>query len=94
MKNGLSGVLRPDAVQPLDRLVGHLVREVVGSSCRTLRHADDRVVLGQARVVLAGLAAEEPVEVVEPPAVRPAVKRPGRALLADRASGAICRTPR
>ena len=28
-KNGLSGLLGPDAVQPLDRLVGHGVRQVV-----------------------------------------------------------------
>ena len=43
--------------------------------------ADDLLVLGQARVPLARAAAEEPVEVVEAPAVRPPVERPGRTLL-------------
>ena len=46
------------------------------------RGADDLLVLGQARVPLARAAAEEPVEVVEAPAVRPPVERPGRTLLA------------
>ena len=36
------------------------------------------------RVELARLAAEEPPEVVEPPAVRPAIERPGRSLLVVR----------
>ena len=45
------------------------------------RRPDDLLVLGQARVPLARAAAEDPVEVVEAPAVRPAVERPGRALL-------------
>ncbi len=76
-------VLRPDAVQPLDRLVGHRVRKVVGMLLVVVlrRRPDDLLVLGQARIPLAGSAAEEPVEVVEPPAVRPAVERPRRALL-------------
>ena len=76
-------VLGPDAVQPLDRLVGHRVREVVGVLLVVVLRlrSDDLLVLRQARVPLAGPAAEEAVEVVEPPAGRPAVERPGRALL-------------
>ena len=76
-------VLGPHAVQPLDRLVGHRVRQVVGVLLvvELRRRPDDLLVLRQARVPLAGPAAEEAVEVVEPPAVRPAVQRPGRALL-------------
>ena len=47
-----------------------------------LGRADDLLVLRQARVPLARAAAEDPVEVVEAPAVRPPVERPGRTLLA------------
>ena len=43
--------------------------------------ADDLLVLGQAGVPLARAAAEEPVEVVEAPAVRPPIERAGRTLL-------------
>src|SRR6516225_687201 len=46
-----------------------------------LRHADTGVVLGDDRVVLAGLAAQKALEVVEAQAVGPAVERPGRPLL-------------
>ena len=76
-------VLRPDAVQPLDRLAGHRVREVVGVLLVVVLRlrSDDLLVLRQARIPLAGPAAEEAVEVVEPPAGRPPVERPGRALL-------------
>ncbi len=77
-------VLGAHAVEPLDRLVGHGIREVVGVFLvvELRRRADDLLVLRQARVPLAGVAAEEAVEVVEAPAVRPAVEGPGRALLA------------
>ena len=81
-------ILRPDRVQPLDRLVGHVVRQVVGVLAVVavvgLGGADDLLVLGQARVPLARSPAEEAVEVVEPPAHGPAVERPGRALLSVR----------
>ena len=83
MKNGFCGVLGPDAVEPFDGPVRHGVREVV----RVLRvveacgRPDDLLVLREARVPLARAPAEDPVEVVEPPTVRPAVERPGRALL-------------
>ncbi len=82
----LGRVLRPYPVQPLDRLVGHrvgqVVRVVVVVEAR--RGPDDLLVLGQARVPLAGATAQEPVEVVEAPAVRPPVQRPRRSLLAVR----------
>ena len=75
-------------MQPFDRLVRHVVRQVVGILgvlvVVGLRSADDLLVLRQARIPLARAAAEEAVEVVEPPADRPAVERAGRALLAVR----------
>ena len=76
-------LLGPDAVEPLDRLVGHRVRKVVGVLLVVIfrRRSDDLLVLRQARVPLAGSAAEDAIEVVEAPAVRPAVEWPGRALL-------------
>ena len=66
-------VLGPHPVQPLDRLVGHRVREV---EVLVLGHADRRVVLGDHGIELARLAAEEAPEVVEAPGVRPAVEGP------------------
>src|SRR5512132_3892570 len=82
-KERLLRILRPDRVQPLDRLVRHGVRQVVGVLLVVVlrRGSDNLLVLRQARIPLARSAAEETVEVVEPPAVRPAVERPGRALL-------------
>ena len=82
----LARVLAADPVQPLDGLVGHGVRQVVRVLLVVVarRGADDLLVLGQAGVPLARAAAEEAVEVVEAPAVRPAVERPGGALLAVR----------
>ena len=79
----LARVLGPDPVQPLDRLAGHRVRQVVRVLLVVVLRlrSDDLLVLRQARIPLAGPAAEEAVEVVEPPAGRPAVERPGRALL-------------
>ena len=76
-------VLGPHPVQPLDRLAGHRVRKVVGVLLVVVlrRRADDLLVLRQARIPLAGPAAQEAVEVVETPAGRPPVQRPGRALL-------------
>ena len=83
-EEGLAGVLAAYPVKPLDRPVGHRVGEVVrmllvvevGGS------ADDLLVLREARVPLTRPAAQDPVEVVESPAVRPAVERPRGALLA------------
>ena len=82
----LVSVLRTDTVQPLDRVVGHgvweVVRIVVVVEPRV--RADDLLVLGQTRIPLARATAEDPVEVVEAPPVRPPVERPGRPLVAVR----------
>ncbi len=80
----LVGVLGPHGMKPLDGLIRHRVGEVVGLF-RVVElggRADDLLVLGQARVPLARSAPEDPVEVVEAPAVRPAVERAGGPLLA------------
>src|SRR6188768_3473997 len=46
-----------------------------------LRHADDRVVLGQHRIELTGFAAEKSPEIIEAERVRPAIERSGWSLL-------------
>ena len=77
----LLGVLRADPVEPLDGLVGDVVGEVVLPAVLALRrHADDRVVHRDDRVVLPGGAGQEPPPVVEAPRLRPVVERAGRAL--------------
>ncbi len=78
----LLGILGADVVEPLDRLVRHGVRQVVrvGLIAVARIDADDLLVLGEDRVVLAGAATEEPVEVLESPADRPAIERTGRPL--------------
>ncbi len=77
-------VLGTYPVEPLDRAVGHRVGEVVRVLLvvELLGRADDLLVLREAGVPLARSAAQDSVEVVEPPAVRPAVERPRRTLLA------------
>ena len=54
---GLRGVLGAHGVQPAHALVGQVVGHVVLGAVLALGHADDRVVLGDDRVVLARLAA-------------------------------------
>ncbi len=77
-------LLGADLVKPVDRLVGEVVLEVVLLAVLGLGHADDLLVLGDQRVVLPGLTAEEAPEVVEPEPGRPAVERPREALLVVR----------
>ena len=77
-------VLRADGMKPLDGLVGEVVREVVERAVLAVLHAQSRVVLGDDRVVLAGRAGQEAPPVVEAPAQRPVVERPGGAHLATR----------
>src|SRR6478609_4489769 len=77
-------LLGADPVKPVDRLLGEIVLEVVLLAVLALRDADDLLVLGDQRVVLPGLTAEEPPEIVEPEARRPAVERPRRTLLVVR----------
>src|SRR5262249_20109374 len=76
-------IRRAHGVQPLDRLVGEGVREVV-LTVLALGDSDGRVVLRYDRVVLAGGARQEPVPVVEAPRQRPVVEGAGRADLAPR----------
>ena len=80
----LAGVLPPDAVQPLDGLIGHGIGQVIRVLLvvEARRGADDLLVLGQARVPLPRIPAQEAVEIVKTPPVRPPPERPGRALLA------------
>ena len=80
----LLGILRVNPVQPLDRLVGHVVRQVVRLLALAFRDADGRVVDRDHGIPLARLAAEEAPEVVEPPGVRPPVERAARPLLVVR----------
>ena len=69
--------------RPLDRLVGHVLGEVVALLGRLLR-LHRRRALVDGRVVLVRLTADEAVEVLEPAAGRPGVERPHRARLPDR----------
>ena len=78
------GTARPlgaHSPQPVDGFLGHVVWEVVRLVVLALWNTLDLLVLGDQRVVLARLAAEEAPVVVEPEAGRPAVEGPGRALL-------------
>ena len=77
---GLVRILGAHGMQPARGLVGQVVRQVVLLAVLALGHADDRVVLGDDRVVLARFAGQEAPEVVKAPGVRPAVERAGRAL--------------
>ena len=77
----LLGVMAANAVQPVDRLVGHRLWEVERLAVLTLLNPDELLVLGDHRVELTGLGSQETPVVIEPPAVRPVVKRTGRALL-------------
>ena len=68
-------------MKPGDGLVGHVVGQVV---VLALGHADDALVLGDERVVLPALPAEEAPEVVESPGTGPTVERPRRSLFVIR----------
>ena len=75
------GLLLPD---PVDRLVGHVLGEVVPLLGRPGRFHGRRSLV-DSRVVLVGLAADEPVEVVEAaPARGPGIERPDGAGLPRR----------
>ena len=71
-------VLRAHGVQPLDGLVGEVVREVVRRAVLALGYAERRVVLRDDRVVLARSTAQEAPPVVEAPRLRPVVERTSR----------------
>ena len=80
-KPRLGRVLGAHRVQPLDRLVGHVIGEVVLLPVLALRHPDRLVVLGDDRIPLAGLTAQKAPEIVKAPPVRPPAERARRALL-------------
>ncbi len=69
-------------VEPRQRLVHQIRGQVIARV--VVRRLDRVVVLGQPRLVLRGLAAEEAVEILEAVAVRPAVLRPDRRRLGHR----------
>ncbi len=85
-EEGLVRVLASHPVQPLDGPVRHRIREVVRvvGVVVLLGRTDDLLVLRQAGIPLTRAPAEEAVEVVEAPAVRPPVERTRRPLLAVR----------
>src|SRR6516162_8770607 len=58
-----------------------LDHRVVEIEILVLRHADDRVVLSQHRIELAGFATEKSPEIIEAERVRPAIERAGWSLL-------------
>ena len=62
-------------MQPVDRLHGQVVLEVVVLTLLGLGHPDDLLVLSDQRVVLPRFTTEEAPEVVEPEPHRPAVER-------------------
>src|SRR5262249_2861750 len=76
-EEGLAGVYLVDSVQPLDGIVRH------GSGKVPARFAhvgiNRRGVAKQVRLPLAGVAAHEPIEILEAHADGPLVKRPGLA---------------
>src|SRR5262249_27353903 len=66
---------------PIDRMLDHRVVEIEILVCR---HADDRVVLSQHRIELAGFASEKTPEIIEAERIGPAIERPGWPLLVVR----------
>ena len=84
-EEGLVGGQRLLCANPVDRVVRHVGHEVI---VRIVRRLDRRHVLVERGIPLVGLAAHEPVELVEAGAGRPAVGRarhaglPGRRLVA------------
>ena len=77
---GHQRLLLPD---PGDRVIRQILGEVV-ALLRRLRRLDRRDAVVERRVVLVGLRADEPVEVLEAAAQGPLAERPYRARLPDR----------
>src|SRR4029453_2867352 len=82
-EEGLVGHERLLLARPLDRLVGHVLGEVVALLGRLLRLYRRRAFVDR-WVVLIRLTADEAVEVFESTAGRPGLERPHRAGLPDR----------
>ena len=74
-------LLGANPVKPVDRLIGQVVLEVVLLTVLSLRDADDLLVLRDQRVVLPGLTAEEPPEVIKSEPGRPPIEWPREPLL-------------
>ena len=77
----LLGIVAPNAVQPIDRLVGHRLRKIERVAVPALLNTDELLVLGDHRVELTRLGREKPPVVIKPPAVGPVIKRTRGALL-------------
>ena len=77
----LLGRDRLDVPHVLDRLIGHRRGQVPGARRLALEGIDGRRIAEQVRLPLAGVAADEPVEILEAHAHRPLVERPGRGRL-------------
>ena len=82
-EEGLVGHERLLLGDPVDRLVGHVLGEVIALLGRPLGLDRDRVAVDRGRV-LVRLAADEAVEVLEAGACRPGVERTHRARLPHR----------
>src|SRR3954451_20064119 len=83
MKNGLVGCERLLLADPGDRLVGHVLGEVV-ALLRGLRRLDGCDAVVERGVPLVCLGADEAVEVLEPASERPLLVRADRARLPHR----------
>ena len=77
-------VMCADGVQPLDGLVGDVVGEVIELPVLALGDAENRVVLGDDWIVLAGGAGQKAPPVVKAPCLRPVLEGAGRPHLAAR----------
>src|SRR5512147_668098 len=74
-KERLIGIECVDSIHVVDRVVGHRRSQIPGSRCLTLERVDLRRVAEKVRLPLAGVAAHEAVEVLEPHADGPLVER-------------------
>ena len=74
----------------LDGLIGHRRLQVPAGIA--LEGVDGRRVAEQVRLPLAGVAADEAIEIIEAHSVRPLIERPGLARLDKRACCGPCRT--
>ena len=73
----LIGLQRLMGAQPVDRVVGQILRQVI-ALLGGLRRRHDRGVAHQMGLVLGGLPREKPVEILEPQPGRPVFERAGR----------------
>src|SRR5438046_3007028 len=81
-EEGLLGRDRLDLLHVLDRFVGHGGGEIPARLA--LERVDRRRIAEQIRLPLAGVTADEAIEVLEANAVRPLVEGPGLRCLIER----------